>query len=692
MAKLPYPKLFPNTTAIQNDHGSGIFHGQVSQIKDNLAIPAFKTNLDAAMFWFEYGLQIIPIIPYSKQPALKWDPWLDDLSLKKIIQHWRKNPSNEVGCIVADNMVVLDTDSKEAKEALWPIERDFNFRPMLVIKTKRGYHHYFRLAPGTYVKSDAHDTAKFPDRIDIKASRGMVVLPPSTDKEIYCLYAKNVSELEAVNQDFIDAIFKHNGRQLPRPAPAVSPARNKHVTRVVSLEKIKALLDHIEPDCGYEDWSRVLMAIFHKTQGSEDGFNLADNWSSRGRKYKGTNEIETKWRSFRGDVPNPVGIGTLIMLAGKGGANTAAIMGNGLEEFEVLEDEAVNTDTQTSSTPSHPEIPLARYSLRGRLHEIEKQAVNQRPFLGNLALMGQATVWYAPPNTGKTLLTLNLLIEAIGLGRFIPEKVFYINVDDSGSGLAEKLYLAEEYGFHMLSEGYQDFKAKELLSHITEMTNTDQARRAVIILDTLKRFTDLMDKNTASRFTNTVRNFVLKGGTLLALAHTNKKPGPDGKPIYGGTTDIVDDFDCAYVMSTVSQQDSTEKVVEFSNIKCRGDVASTAAYSYVVGSGIPYHQRLASIQSIDPMQLTPLKQAVEVQSDSAVIAIIENYITDGINTKMKLADAVAERAGISKRSALQVIEKYTGADPAIHRWAFEVRHRGAKVYCLLSAGSIGLSG
>ena len=79
-------------------------------------------------------------------------------------------------------------------------------------------------------------------------------------------------------------------------------------------------------------------------------------------------------------------------------------------------------------------------------------------------------------------------------------------------------------------------------------------------------------------------------------------------------------------------------------------------------------------------------------SDTEVIESIKSCITAGTNTKMKLAAAAAERANVSKKSALRTIEKYTGDDPAIHQWSFKVRDRGAKVYELLTSPSDDQSG
>ncbi len=88
-----------------------------------------------------------------------------------------------------------------------------------------------------------------------------------------------------------------------------------HLTLEAKITKIVELLDRINPDIAYSDWVRVLMAIFHETHGSEEGFELADAWSSRGQKYGGCREIRSKWNSFRIDQKKPITIGTLIWMA-----------------------------------------------------------------------------------------------------------------------------------------------------------------------------------------------------------------------------------------------------------------------------------------------------------------------------------------------------------------------------------------
>ncbi|MGJ0484796.1 MAG: bifunctional DNA primase/polymerase [Methylomicrobium sp.] len=557
---------------------------------------SFTSNRQAAVYWFDFGFDVIPILPDTKQPARKRDPWLTDLSPEKVDQHWANHPDHKVGFIVGAEHIVFEANSPEAVAALAEIERTFNLAPRLVVKTEKGEHHIFRRAPGTSAKSDAHDTQQYPDRIDIKTDHALVILPSNTTKEIAIYAAAHADELTVAEQDEIDAVSEHNGRPVPRPPEITSslPTPSKNQSRIIDV-------------C-----SRA-------------------------------------------------------------------------------EDPFVRCETLVIQNPRHPlpaespvnHNPLDKYSLKGQAAEIEKNTVEDQQVLGSVALQGQATAIFAAPNTGKTLIMLCLLIEAITNRRLSPDQVYYLNMDDTSKGLLEKLRIAEEYGFHVLAEGYREFTAREFLNIVVNLVENDQAKGVVIILDTLKKFVNVMDKSQVSHFTRIIRQFVVKGGTLISLAHTNKNPGANGKPVYGGTSDILDDYDCAYTLAAVSHE-LGQKVVVFENIKRRGNVVETAAYRYSTDPGLSYNEMLLSVEPFDEAQVEPLKQAEVIKSDAVLIDAVITSINAGINTKMLLAEAAAERAGISKRKALQIIEKYTGDSPSEHRWTFTVGARGAKVYVLLA--------
>ncbi len=83
----------------------------------------------------------------------------------------------------------------------------------------------------------------------------------------------------------------------------------------VSHQDISDMLAHVDPDCAYDVWIRIGMAIHHATGGT--GQALWDKWSSRGDKYD-ARRMDTHWHSF-GRSSNPVTLGTLIHYAEEGG-------------------------------------------------------------------------------------------------------------------------------------------------------------------------------------------------------------------------------------------------------------------------------------------------------------------------------------------------------------------------------------
>lgn len=635
----------------------------------------------AALTWHAFGLSVIPVAQDSKVTAVKWDPWLANLSADKITQHWAAYPAHDVGAILGDQLIVLDADSPQSIAALEDLERRFSLTPKLIVQTRKGFHHYFARAAVTFARSDAHSTEKHPERVDVKTGRALVVLPPSGGREVVKCEADSVDDLTEATQEFVDAVFEHNGRPPPRPH-AGPVARADGPPSSQRMAQVAALLDRINPDAGYADWTGALMAVHHESGGSDEGLEIADRWSSRGAKYRGHAEVAMKWRSFRLDVPHPHSLGTLVHLAKKCGADPTEILDAVGPQFEPCDFEVVETPAETSALP---ENALARFSLLGYLQQIQRQAVAQVFVLAALAIVGQLTVFFAPPGSGKTLLTLALLLNAIASGAIDPRLVFYLNVDDSLHGLLDKLPLGEEYGFHVLVDGYRGFEVRHFIALVEELIEKDQARGVIIILDTLKRFTDLMDKKSASRFSATMRRFCLKGGTVVALAHTNKNPGRDGRLVYAGTTDIVDDFDAAFILEPLEEPGPAgEKVVVFRNIKRRGNVALEAAYSYRAEPDLPYLEVLLSVREFDEKDLRPLRVADEMRSQAELIDAVASCIRDGVRMKMQLAAEVARRAGISRGKALALIERYTGDDPALHRWRFTVGARGAKVYELLA--------
>lgn len=332
-----------------------------------------------------------------------------------------------------------------------------------------------------------------------------------------------------------------------------------------------------------------------------------------------------------------------------------------------------------------PKPPLSRFSLRGMADELEARAAETKPLLGKFVMQGQSTMIYAAPNTGKTLVVLKLCLDAIDAGHIDPGKLYFVNADDSSQGLADKLRLMDDAGANMLAPGFKGFRSDQLAAIMTEMIDEGLASGTCIVLDTMKKFTDLMDKKRSSEFAQVCRQYVMASGTIVALGHTAKNPNADGSPRYQGTTDILEDFDAVYVGQPITSKRRPDvRGASFSKKKCRADSPETVAYAYTAKSGVSYPEKLASVLPIDPDDLDDYATESDEVSDPPVMnAIVRRLQAGSTDGKMALAKAVAKECGVSHRAAIEVLERYTGDKPFTHLWNFQKGPRGVRVYRLI---------
>ncbi|WP_100640736.1 AAA family ATPase [Alteromonas facilis] len=328
---------------------------------------------------------------------------------------------------------------------------------------------------------------------------------------------------------------------------------------------------------------------------------------------------------------------------------------------------------------------LIGYSITGRSSELQQQLLDDRFVLDGIAILGQWTTIYASPNTGKTLLTIWLLRQAVQAGEVDGEKVFYVNADDNFRGLVEKVQLFEKVGVHMLAPHQNGFDTQRLVGLLSELATNGQASGTVIILDTLKKFTDLMNKQEASNFGATARAFVSNGGTLIALAHTNKHKNAEGKSVYSGTSDIRDDSDCVFIIEKLSAPDDALQTVEFQNSKARGDVEDKVGFTYRKQKGQAYVELLNSVQRVDAdifeEQKDQLAEQQKLFNDAPLINCIRKLIDEGVNSKSLIVKRANELSGASTRVVRNVLEERTGNLWILgHRWKKEAREHNKYVY------------
>lgn len=421
-----------------------------------------------------------------------------------------------------------------------------------------------------------------------------------------------------------------------------------------------------------------------------------------------------KWLSAHGsdaDIGRPCNSGNghmgdafdLFVHYQHGGNREAALkdagemfMLNGASVTKTIQQPCNDSQTISSATfqgatgQSTPAFSLDRFALNGMAAEMESKMLEDKFILGRMAILGQSTVFYAKPNAGKTLLTIWLLIDAIESGEINGKNVFYINADDNHKGLTYKLRLAEEHGFQMLAPGYKGFDPKMLSTYLADLVMHDQASGKVFILDTVKKFTDIMRKDKASDFGESVRRFVAHGGSVIMLAHVNKHKDDEGKVVYSGTTDLVDDADCAYTLDVVTEDNlSGDRTVKFENFKSRGDVALDALYSYDYREGLNYYGRLESVRAVTDVERQSAEQRKQLNArldrNREAVDAIKDVLRAGSQKKTELVTAVHANSGVSRSRIHRALEEHSGKSVADYQyWHVDIQDKNAHVYKLNS--------
>jgi hypothetical protein len=324
-----------------------------------------------------------------------------------------------------------------------------------------------------------------------------------------------------------------------------------------------------------------------------------------------------------------------------------------------------------------------------RLAELKQRAQDAIFILPQVALRGELTLFNAQYNTGKTLLALWLLKNR-DMEATKDMQIFYINADDSYNGGVEKTEWAMDFGVKMLIPNQFGFGTDMLLDLMRLAITSGGAQKTVFILDTLKKFVDTMNKGQAKEFNDKAREFTQAGGTLIALAHTNKNRDGDGKSIAEGVGDFHSDFDCAYTIEKVeSITSSTTRTVAFEKKKMRGPVKQKVTFSYDCSEDATWMQRFDSIKRLDDKdakkQVEGAKADAQFEEDKSIIAYIKDALKDGAKNKSTLTQNDLNKSSGSRTQRERVIATYNENNPDESRrfWGESKNHvRGWSCYLL----------
>lgn len=187
---------------------------------------------------------------------------------------------------ISSGVLGLEAHSQKAVRAL--AQLGLHHGNAIVVSTRKGANFYVRLQKGVYARSDFYTADENFEGIVVRASGSRFTFDCTPTTGVELERWKSIGQTSAVGQDIVDAVFKFNGVEAPRP-----------VENNNSLKKLRAVLGvtstlYMPP----QDWLRWLKAIYNECIFLKNGLEIANGWSIGYENYPGFDAMAHLWDSF----------------------------------------------------------------------------------------------------------------------------------------------------------------------------------------------------------------------------------------------------------------------------------------------------------------------------------------------------------------------------------------------------------
>lgn len=327
--------------------------------------------------------------------------------------------------------------------------------------------------------------------------------------------------------------------QKPEPKPVKKLTLYKG-----ELAVIENALTKIDPDCDYDTWLKVGMAL-HAT-GDEDAMEVWDEWSSFSlTNYPGRVPLEAKWRSFRNDKEVSVSTGYIRKLAAEKGW-----VEDYSQDFEEIKDEA--TGEKKPKPNRFKPIRADAYLDRPRVDWLVKGVLPRK----------SAGMTYGGSGDGKTFAILDIAC-AVALNlewnghKARKGKVVYICAEGAG-GFTTRLeaYIKrnkinrKKLGDYLtVIPAAPNFLKKEEVIELAEQINSHNPETDLIIIDTLAQTSTGGDENSAKDMNVMLRYVGMLRDMTGCASHLIHHAGKDEARGARGSSTLKADCDVQFHVS-----------------------------------------------------------------------------------------------------------------------------------------------
>lgn len=299
-----------------------------------------------------------------------------------------------------------------------------------------------------------------------------------------------------------------------------------------SIDDVREHLSYINPDCGYDEWIAVGMALHAEGH----GFNLWDEWSQRGSKYDAA-VMRPHWKSFKG---TGVSYGTIVHMAKAGGWKPKNGIQTSVSNFARIPAQIDNSETFDPETGEIIEVQKTSGLYYIKAKDI-KPTIDVSDFVQDTLENGALSVVYGESNCGKTFFATDLCLHVAQGERWREKRVeqggvIYAALEGKagiGNRIAaynrEKMLLGSDIPFGVMPCQLDFFSPENNIPEFIELlkrASDDFNSVKIVVIDTLARALMGGDENSGQdmgllvSYADKIRNAT--GAHVMFIHHSGK--------------------------------------------------------------------------------------------------------------------------------------------------------------------------
>jgi len=241
----------------------------------------------------------------------------------------------------------------------------------------------------------------------------------------------------------------------------------------------------------------------------------------------------------------------------------------------------------------------------------------------NLVIKRHILVVIAESGSGKTtLLFFHVAAEIAKQGY----TVLYFDADSPPSDHPRMKNYADEHGFqHLIPDLNEGTSIGTLMADLQEMADGQaDLSNYVLFFDTLKKFTNLMSKESARDFFVLIRKLTKLGATVILPGHANKHRDGEGNLVFEGVGDVKSDCDDMIIFERNKKPDGSIDVTSI----CDNDHGAK-----VRGLFKPFSFNISTKREVTfyekPLEMVDLSNTgTPKATDGEILDVAEQYLKD----------------------------------------------------------------